>query len=43
MGNFRGANTFQHDVDVVIEVPEQGKGSTNGKVQSGGEINIFHW
>jgi len=24
-GNFREANSFQHDVDVVIEVPEKGK------------------
>jgi predicted ATP-dependent serine protease len=24
-GNFRGANSFQHDVDVVIEVPEKRK------------------
>ncbi|HEX7904673.1 MAG TPA: hypothetical protein VF487_12395 [Chitinophagaceae bacterium] len=23
-GKFRGTNTFQHDVDVVIEIPEKG-------------------
>lgn len=33
MGAFRGANTFQHDVDVVIEVPERGKA-----VQMGGGL-----
>jgi hypothetical protein len=24
-GKFRGENTFQHDVDVVIQIPEKGK------------------
>lgn len=42
MGAFRGANTFQHDVDVVIEVPEQGKAVQMGRFNQGGEINIFH-
>jgi len=40
-GAFRGANTFQHDVDVVIEIPERGKAVQNGRFNQGGEINIF--
>jgi hypothetical protein len=40
-GNFRGANAFQHDVDVVIEVPEQGKAVQFGRFNQGGEVSIF--
>lgn len=40
-GKFRGANTFQHDVDVVIEVPEKGKAVQKGRFNQGGEIEIF--
>jgi len=40
-GNFRGANTFQHDVDVVIEVPEKGKAVQMGRFNQGGSIEIF--
>lgn len=40
-GAFRGANTFQHDVDVVIEVPEKGKAIQMGRFNQGGEIDIF--
>ena len=40
-GKFRGGNEFQHDVDVVIEVPEQGKAVQFGRFNQGGEINIF--
>lgn len=40
-GVFRGANTFQHDVDVVIEVPEQGKAVQMGRFNQGGEMEIF--
>jgi len=40
-GKFRGANTFQHDVDVVIEVPEKGKAVQFGRFNQGGEIDIF--
>ena len=40
-GKFRGANTFQHDVDVVIEVPEKGKAVQMGRFNQGGEIEIF--
>jgi hypothetical protein len=40
-GKFRGANTFQHDVDVVIEVPERGKAIQMGRFNQGGEIQIF--
>jgi hypothetical protein len=41
MGAFRGANTFQHDVDVVIEVPERGKAVQMGRFNQGGEAKIF--
>ena len=40
-GNFRGANSFQHDVDVVIEVPERGRAVQFGRFNQGGEISIF--
>lgn len=40
-GNFRGANSFQHDVDVVIEVPEKGKVVGMGRFSQGGEIRIW--
>ncbi|MCF8451794.1 MAG: DNA repair protein RadA [Pedobacter sp.] len=40
-GRFRGANTFQHDVDSVIEVPERGKAVQFGRFNQGGEIDIF--
>lgn len=40
-GNFRGANAFQHDVDIVIEVPERGKAVQMGRFNQGGEVHIF--
>lgn len=40
-GNFRGANEFQHDVDIVIEVPEKGLAVQNGRYNQGGEMQIF--
>ena len=40
-GNFRGANSFQHDVDVVIEVPAKGKAVQMGRFNQGGEAEIF--
>jgi hypothetical protein len=40
-GRFRGANTFQHDVDIVIEVPEKGKAVQFGRFNQGGEMDIF--
>jgi hypothetical protein len=40
-GKFRGANTFQHDVDVVIEIPEQGKAVQFGRFNQGGKMDIF--
>ncbi len=40
-GNFRGANSFQHDVDVVIEIPEKGKAVQMGRFNQGGEMDIF--
>ena len=40
-GNFRGANSFQHDVDVVIEIPEKGKAVQFGRFNQGGELQFF--
>ena len=40
-GKFKGANTFQHDVDSVIEVPERGKAVQFGRFNAGGEMAIF--
>lgn len=40
-GNFRGENSFQHDVDVVIEIPEKGKAVQMGRFNQGGEMHIF--
>jgi hypothetical protein len=40
-GNFRGENSFQHDVDVVIEVPEKGRAVQFGRFNQGGEISFF--
>lgn len=42
MGNFRGAQSFMHDVDVVIEVPEKGKAVQMGRFNQGGEMQIFN-
>lgn len=40
-GNFRGANAFQHDVDVVIEIPEKGQAVQFGRFNQGGGMKIF--
>ena len=40
-GNFKGANEFQHDVDIVIEVPQKGLAVQNGRFNQGGEMKIF--
>ena len=40
-GKFKGANSYQHDVDVVIEIPEKGKATQFGRFNQGGEMNIF--
>jgi DNA repair protein RadC len=40
-GNFRGTNEHQHDVDIVIEVPEKGKAVQFGRFNQGGEMEIF--
>jgi hypothetical protein len=40
-GNFRGANSFQHDVDVVIEVVEKGKAVGFGRFSQGGDVEIW--
>lgn len=40
-GAFKGSNTFQHDVDVVVELPEIGKAVQYGRFNQGGELNVF--
>jgi hypothetical protein len=40
-GNFRGENSFQHDVDAVIEVPEKGKAVQFGRFNQGGKFRFF--
>lgn len=40
-GNFKGSQSFQHDVDVVIEVPEKGKAVQMWRFNQGGETTIF--
>jgi DNA adenine methylase len=40
-GQFKGNNEFQHDVDVVVEVPEIGKAVQYGRFNQGGELAIF--
>jgi hypothetical protein len=40
-GKFRGANTFQHDVDSEVEVPERGKAVQYGRFNQGREMPIF--
>ncbi|GAB5419172.1 MAG: hypothetical protein Crog4KO_06800 [Crocinitomicaceae bacterium] len=40
-GLFRGSNEFQHDVDVVIEIPEKGTAIQYGRFNAGSEMKIF--
>jgi hypothetical protein len=40
-GGYKGSQEFQHDVDVVIEVPEKGKAVQMGRFNQGGEMEIF--
>ncbi len=40
-GLFRGSNEFQHDVDVVIEIPEKGIAVQYGRFNAGSEMKIF--
>jgi hypothetical protein len=40
-GIFKGNNDFQHDVDIVIEVPQKGKAVQMGRYNQGGEMDIF--
>lgn len=40
-GHFKGKNEFQHDVDVVIEVVENGRAIQFGRYNQGGEMDIF--
>jgi hypothetical protein len=41
VGKFRGDNGFQHDVDVVVEVPEKGKAIQFGRFNQGGKMDVF--
>ena len=41
-GAFRGRNDFQHDVDIVIEVPKPGLAVQYGRYNQGGEMEIFN-
>jgi len=40
-GTHKGKNDVQHNVDVVIEVPERGKAVQFGRFNQGGEMDIF--
>jgi hypothetical protein len=40
-GQFKGNNEFQHDVDVVIEIPEKGIASQYGRFNQGGKMGVF--
>ena len=39
-GSFRGQQTFQHDVDIIIKV-EQGIAKAYGRFNQGGEMKVF--
>lgn len=41
-GVFRGNNEYQHDVDVVVDIPEKGKAVQFGRFNQGGEMGIFN-
>lgn len=41
-GAFRGSNKFQHNVDVVIEVPKKGIATQYGRFNQGSEMKIFN-
>jgi len=40
-GLFRGSNEFQHDVDIVVHIPEKGLAESFGRFNAGGEMQIF--
>jgi hypothetical protein len=40
-GKFRGRNDFQHDVDIIIELPEKGRAVQYGRYNQGGEMEIY--
>jgi hypothetical protein len=40
-GNFRGVNDYQHDVDMVVNFPEEGFAVQTGRYNQGGEMYIF--
>lgn len=41
-GVFRGNNSYQHDVDIVIEIPEQGLAKQFGRYNPGSEMRFFN-
>jgi hypothetical protein len=41
-GAFRGSNQYQHNVDIVIEIPEIGRAVQYGRFNQGGEMDIFN-
>jgi len=40
-GAFRGSMQYEHNVDIVIEVPEKGFATQKGRFNDGGEMKIF--
>jgi hypothetical protein len=40
-GKFRGSNEFQHNVDIVIDLPDLGKAVQFGRFNQGGKMEIF--
>ncbi|ASS47615.1 MAG: hypothetical protein A3D31_17470 [Candidatus Fluviicola riflensis] len=40
-GAFRGSNGYQHDVDIVIEIPEIGQARQYGRFNAGAEMDFF--
>jgi hypothetical protein len=40
-GKFRGNNEFQHNVDIVIDLPEPGKAIQFGRFNQGGKLDVF--
>lgn len=39
--NISGSIHFQHDADIVIEVPEKGKATQNSRFNQGGEMQVL--
>jgi hypothetical protein len=41
-GAFRGSNGYQHDVDIVIEIPEIGQAHQYGRFNAGAKMDFFN-